>query len=55
MHLVNVLSFGSKNFNTSLEELKAHFSFAKNLREILIDSFAELLSEYQSVIITPPE
>ena len=27
MHKINVLSFGSKNFNTSLEELKDHFNF----------------------------
>jgi len=24
MHTINVLAFGSKNFNTSLEELKDH-------------------------------
>ena len=27
MHKINVLSFGSKNFNTSLEELKGHLNF----------------------------
>jgi len=27
MHKINVLSFGSKNFNTSLEELKDHLNF----------------------------
>ena len=27
MHKINVLAFGSKNFNTSLEELKDHLSF----------------------------
>ena len=37
MHLVNVLSFGSKNFNTSLEELKAHLDF----KLILIDKLKE--------------
>ena len=27
MHLINVLTFGSKNFNTSLEELKDYLNF----------------------------
>ena len=27
MHQINVLAFGSKNFNTSLLELKDHFNF----------------------------
>ena len=27
MHKINVLAFGNKNFNTSLEELKEHLSF----------------------------
>ena len=27
MHKINVLAFGSKNFNTSLEELKDHLNF----------------------------
>ncbi len=31
MHKINVLSFGSKNFNTSLEELKDHFNFKLTL------------------------
>ena len=27
MHKINVLAFGSKNFNTSLEEIKDYLSF----------------------------
>ena len=48
MHLVNVLSFGSKNFNTSLEELKAHLDF----KLILIDSLKEEeLKDYDILIL----
>ena len=48
MHLVNVLSFGSKNFNTSLEELKAHFDF----KLILIDKLKEEeLKDYDILIL----
>ena len=47
MHLVNVLSFGSKNFNTSLEELKAHLDF----KLILIDRLKEEeLKDYDILI-----
>ena len=47
MHLVNVLSFGSKNFNTSLEELKAHLDF----KLILIDKpKEEELKDYDILI-----
>ena len=47
MHLVNVLSFGSKNFNTSLEELKAHLDF----KLILIDKLKEEeLKDYDILI-----
>jgi len=31
MHKINALSFGSRNFNTSLEELKAHLNFKLTL------------------------
>ena len=27
MHKINVLAFGSENFNTSLDELKEHLNF----------------------------
>ena len=48
MHLVNVLSFGSKNFNTSLEELKAHLDF----KLILIDRLKEEeLKDYDILIL----
>ena len=48
MHLVNVLSFGSKNFNTSLEELKAHLDF----KLILIDKLKEEeLKNYDILIL----
>ena len=48
MHLVNVLSFGSKNFNTSLEELKAHLDF----KLILIDKLKEEeLKDYDILIL----
>ena len=48
MHLVNVLSFGSKNFNTSLEELKVHLDF----KLILIDRLKEEeLKDYDILIL----
>ena len=44
MHTVNVLAFGSKNFNTSLEELKDHLSFKlttidKNIETSLFENY----------------
>ena len=48
MHLVNVLSFGSKNFNTSLEELKAHLVFKLTLVDRLKD---EELKDYDILIL----
>ena len=41
MHNLNVLVFGSKNFNTSLEELKVHLKFNLNIinNEILNKGF----------------
>ena len=41
MHNLNVLAFGSKNFNTSLEELKVHLKFNLNIisNEILNKGF----------------
>ena len=38
MHKINVLSFGSKNFNTSLEELKGHLNFKLTTIDINIES-----------------
>jgi len=38
MHKINVLSFGSKNFNISLEELKDHLNFKLTTIDINIDS-----------------
>ena len=44
MHKINVLAFGSKNFNTSLEELKDHLSFKlttidKNIETELFENY----------------
>jgi len=44
MHTINVLAFGSKNFNTSLEELKDHLSFKlttidKNIENKLFENY----------------
>ena len=38
MHKINVLSFGSNNFNTSLEELKDHLNFKLTTINTNIDS-----------------
>lgn len=47
MHLVNVLSFGSKNFNTSLEELKDYLNFeltsTEELRKELLENHEVLI------------
>ena len=48
MHSVNVLSFGSKNFNTSLEELKAHLDFKLTLIDKLKE---EEFKEYDILIL----
>ena len=44
MHKINVLAFGSKNFNTSLEELKDHLNFKlatidKNIETKLFENY----------------
>ena len=44
MHTINVLAFGSKNFNTSLEELKDYLSFKlttidKNIEKKLFENY----------------
>ena len=60
MHKINVLAFGSKNFNTSLEELKDHLSFKlttidKNIENKLFENYDDLfchqdfLEENQSI------
>ena len=38
MHKINVLAFGSKNFNTSLEELKDHLNFKLTIVDKNIES-----------------
>ncbi len=38
MHKINVISFGSKNFNISLEELKDHLNFKLTTIDTTIDS-----------------
>ena len=37
MHKINVLAFGSKNFNTSLEELKDYLSFKLTINNNILD------------------
>jgi len=60
MHKINVLAFGSKNFNTSLEELKDHLSFKlttidKNIENKLFENYdvlfchQDFLEENQSI------
>ena len=60
MHKINVLAFGSKNFNTSLEELKDHLSFKlttidKNIETELFENYdvlfchQDFLEENQSI------
>jgi len=60
MHKINVLAFGSKNFNTSLEELKDHLSFKlttidKNIETKLFENYdvlfchQDFLEENQSI------
>ena len=47
MHTINALSFGSRNFNISLEELKAHLNFKLTLTEKLSE---EILKNYEVLI-----
>ena len=47
MHTINALSFGSRNFNTSLEELKAHLNFKLTLTDKLNE---EILKNYEVLI-----
>ena len=48
MHTINVLTFGSRNFNTSLEELKAHLNFKLTATEKEINR--EILKDYDVLI-----
>ena len=48
MHKINVLAFGSKNFNISLEELKDHLAFKLSTVEKSIDS--KLLENYDVLL-----
>ena len=50
MHKINVLVFGSENFNTSLEELKDHLNFRlttsnDNLERVSFESY-DVLKEW---------
>ena len=49
MHNLKVLAFGSKNFNTSLEELKEHLNF-----KLIIDNnefMDEKLNKFEILLI----
>ena len=49
MHKVNVLAFGSQNFNTSLEELKDHLNFKLDVSNETINS--DLVKNYDILFI----
>ena len=49
MHKINVLTFGSQNFNTSLDELKDYFNFTLTLCSDDIE--IELSNDYQVLLI----
>ena len=49
MHKINVLTFGSKNFSTSLEELKDYLSF--KLTYSLNNLENELFKDYDVLLI----
>ena len=49
MHLINVLTFGSKNFNTSLEELKDYLNFKLTSTDKKINK--EILTKYDVLIL----
>ena len=50
MHTFNALSFGSTNFNTSLEELKAHLNFKLKSIEIEKELTEEINKNYELII-----
>ena len=49
MHKINVLSFGSENFNTSLRELKDYLSFKLSLDDDALD--AKIFENYDILFI----
>ena len=49
MHLINVLTFGSRNFNTSLEELKDYLNFKLTFADKEINK--ENLNNYDVLIL----
>ena len=49
MHKINVLAFGSKNFNTSLEELKDYFNFTLTFHSE--DSELESYQDYDVLLV----
>ncbi len=49
MHAINVLTFGSRNFNISLEELKDHLNFKLTLADKEISK--ETLKNYDVLIL----
>ena len=49
MHLINVLTFGSRNFNTSLEELKDYLNFKLTSTDKEINK--EMLKKYDVLIL----
>ena len=49
MHLINVLTFGSRNFNTSLEELKDYLNFKLTSTDKEINK--EMLTKYDILIV----
>ena len=49
MHKINVLAFGSQNFNTSLEELKDHLNFKLVVTNNFLNS--DLLENYDILFI----
>ena len=49
MHLINVLTFGSRNFNTSLEELKDYLNFKLTSTDKEINK--EILRKYDVLIL----
>ena len=49
MHTIKVLSFGSENFNTSLEELKDYLNFDLTIANVNLENF--LIDKYDILLI----
>ena len=49
MHIINVLTYGPENFNTSLEELKEFFRFKLSLTSKEIDQFS--IKDYDVLLV----